>query len=208
MYPRVGCALQLLAFLIAVPVIAALTSSLWLPALGHALEAPSDPAPADAIAVFSGGRQRLRQAVALYRQGLAPELWHTGDAPQGEEPFERSSQLARQAAIDMGVPPDAIHLLPSTSTWEDAQQIAALARQRGIHSILLVTSWYHGRRGLCVMRRHLDGTGIRVTFQAASNVTFGPDNWWRNEEGFMDVVNEYIKFGFYWLHYGLAPWQC
>ena len=190
------------------PAIIAVTSGLWLPKLGRALEAPSNPAPAQAIAVLAGGRSRLGQAVTLFRQGFASELWYTGDTPQGEDPFETDGQLARRAAIDMGVPERAIHTLSSTSTWEDAQQIAAYAHSRGTKSILLVTSWYHARRGLCAIRHHLEGTGIRVSFQAAYNTTFGPDNWWRTEEGLMDVVNEYIKIGFYWFHYGLAPWQC
>lgn len=207
-HPRLGCALWLLIFIIAVPLIIVLTSGLWLPALGHALEMPSNPAPADAIAVLSGGRPRLEQAVSLYKQGYAPELWYTGDAPQGEEPYERNSQLARQAAIDMGIPANAIHLLPSTSTWEDTQQIIAYAQQRDIKKVVLVTSWYHARRSMCIVQRQSAGTDINVSFQAASNATFGPDNWWRTEEGLMDVVNEYIKIGYYWLHYGLVPWQC
>ncbi len=198
----------LFAFVVAVPVLLLLTSRLWLPALGHTLEAPSNPAPAGAIVVLAGNQQRLQQAVALYKQGYASEIWYTGDAPQGEEPLERNSQLARQVAIDMGVPADAIHLLPTTSTWEDGQQIAAYARQSGVKSILLVTSWYHGRRGVCVVRHHLAGTGVQLSFQAASNATFGPANWWHNEEGLLDVIIEYVKFAFYWVHYGLAPWQC
>jgi hypothetical protein len=67
---------------------------------------------------------------------------------------------------------------------------------------------YHARRGVCVVRHHLAGAGIQLSFQTAYNSTFGPDNWWLSEEGLMDVVSEYIKFGFYWIHFGLAPWQC
>jgi uncharacterized SAM-binding protein YcdF (DUF218 family) len=207
-HPRLGCLLWLIAFLVAVPLLVVLTAQLWLPALGHTLESPSNPAPSGAIAVLAGNQQRLQQAVSLYKQGYASEIWHTGDAPQGEESYTRNAEIARQAAIGMGVPADAIHLLPTTSTWEDGQQIAAYARQRGVKSILLVTSWYHARRGVCVVRHHLAGTGIQLSFQSASNATFGPDNWWHNEEGLIAVVNEYIKSAFYWVHYGLAPWQC
>ena len=185
-----------------------LAYSLWLPLVGSGLTSPSDPLSADAIVVLGGGSERLKTAVSLYEQGKAPEIWYTGNYTPVGQLYPIEAQLARQAAIDMGVPADAIHLLPTTSTWEDGQQIAAYARQRGVKSILLVTSWYHGRRGVCVVRHHLAGTGIQLSFQAASNATFGPDNWWRNEEGLIAVVNEYIKFAFYWVHYGLAPWQC
>jgi uncharacterized SAM-binding protein YcdF (DUF218 family) len=207
-HPRLGCFVWLLAACITLLLLVTFTPNLWLAVMGGWLNVPSSPAPAEVIAVLAGNQQRLHQAVALYKQGLASELWYTGDAPQGEEGFVRNAHLAQQAAIDMGVPAEDIHLLPTTSTWEDGQQIAALAQQRGMRRILVVTSWYHGRRGLCVVRRWLQGSGIQVSYQAAYNATFGPDDWWHNEEGLIDVTNEYIKIGYYWLHYGLAPWQC
>ena len=207
-HPRLGFVVWLLSFILATLLITALTSALWLPALGHALEAPSDPAPADAIVVLAGGRLRVRTGVTLYKQGFAPELWHTGDTPQVEDPSPADAQYARRVAIRMGVPASAIHLLTSSTTWEDAQQIAAYARQRGTKSILLVTSWYHSRRALCMVRHHLNGSGVRISFQSAYDTPFGPDDWWHSEEGFLDVVGEYLKTGFYWALYGLTPWQC
>jgi uncharacterized SAM-binding protein YcdF (DUF218 family) len=181
---------------------------LCLPGLGQWLLSASDPSQADAIVVLGGGRERLGMAVRLYEQRLAPEIWYTGNYTPTGQIILNEPQLALRAAIEMGIPANDVHLLTTTSTWEDGQQIAAYAQARGVKSILLVTSWYHGRRGVCVVRHHLAGTGIQLSFQAASNATFGPDNWWRNEEGLMDVISEYIKFAFYWVHYGLAPWQC
>jgi len=208
--PRLGCLIWLLATCLTVLLLLTLTANLWLTAIGHWLDAPSAPAPApaDAIAVLAGNRQRLNLAVALYQRGLAPEIWYTGDAPQGEEGFTRDSQSARQAAIDMGIPAAAITLLPTTSTWEDGQQITANAQSKGYKRLLLVTSWYHGRRGTCILRHYTQGTDLQITYQAAYNQTFSPDNWWHTEEGLLDVSNEIIKIGFYWYHYGLVPWQC
>ena len=207
-HPRLGCFVWLLAACLTVLLLLAVTANLWLRGIGHWLDVPSNPAPAGAIAVLAGNRPRLEQAVALYKQGLAPELWYTGDASQGEEPFVRDAQAARQAAIQMGVPADAITLLPTTSTWEDGQQITGLAKQKGYRRILVVTSWYHGRRGLCIIHHDTRDTAIQVSYQAAYNTTFGPDSWWHNEEGLLDVTNELIKIGFYWWKYGLVPWQC
>ena len=207
-HPRLGCFVWLLASCLTVLLLLAITANLWLSGIGHWLDVASNPAPADAIAVLAGNRPRLLQAVSLYEQGLAPELWYTGDAPQGEEGFVRDAQAARQAAIQMGVPAAAVHLLPTTSTWEDGQQITALARQKSYTRILIVTSWYHGRRGMCIIRHDTRGTAIQVSYQAAYNAIFGPDNWWHNEEGLMDVTNELIKIGFYWVQYGISPLRC
>ena len=204
---RRGCALSLLILVLVIAAVI-LARGLWLAGLGHWLEAPSNPSSANAIVVLGGDQERIGTAVSLYKQGLAPEIWYTGNYTPAGQILLIETQLAYQAAIASGVPAGAIHLLPTTSTWEDGQQIAAYAKERGTRSIVLVTSWYHAHRGLCIVRRDFAGSGVAVSFQAAANSTFGPNNWWRNEEGLIDVFDEYIKIGYYWLNYGLAPWQC
>lgn len=209
-YSRVciGCAFVAIGFFVGLACVAFTLNPFGLHILGRWLDIPSNTASADAIVVLGGGAERLTTAVTLYKQGYAPELWYTGDVTPAGTLLTIESQLARQAAIDMGVPADAIHLLPTTSTWEDGQQIAALVKRTSIKRILVVTSWYHGRRGLCVVRQGLRGSGAQVYYQAASDSLFGPDNWWIKEEGLVSVFNEYIKIGFYWWKYGLVPWQC
>jgi len=98
--------------------------------------------------------------------------------------------------------------MPTTSTWEDGREIAALVRQEGVHSILLITDWYHSRRALCVVRRQLAPDSITLYYEPPPTVAYNPDNWWHSEDGLVSVVNELVKFGFYWWHYGVAPWQC
>lgn len=196
--------------LVGVPLLLALvllvSARLWLPSIGQWLSQPACIDKADAIVVLSGGGpNRLIRGIALYKQGLAPELWYTGDMPVENMTRFTDGRLARQFALDDGVPEDAIHLLPTTSTWEDGIEIAALAENRQIRSILLVTSWYHSRRSLSVIRHHLGKSGIEVYFSASDNVSCGPENWWQSEEGLVAVVNELIKFGYYWWRYGLVP---
>jgi len=49
--------------------------------------------------------------------------------------------------------------------------------------------------------------GVQGLYSVPPTVTYGPDHWWRHEEGLVLVVNELIKFGFYWWHYGKIPWR-
>ena len=111
-----------------------------LPWAGHWLEQPARVQRADAIVVLGGNVERIHQAISLYHQGLAPELWHTGDIPAAGESGSLTRRAAR-IAVEQGVPPQAIHLLSTTSTWQDGQQVVALARERQAKRILVVTDW-------------------------------------------------------------------
>ena len=106
----------------AVVVVALLVASAgwWLPLIGHWLARSPQPARADAIVVLGGDDPaRLDHAIALYRQGLARELWHTGSMSNLADSRSEASYVLRVAANN-GVPTAMIHLLTSTSTWEDA----------------------------------------------------------------------------------------
>jgi UDP-N-acetylmuramyl pentapeptide phosphotransferase/UDP-N-acetylglucosamine-1-phosphate transferase/uncharacterized SAM-binding protein YcdF (DUF218 family) len=186
-----------------------LTAGLWLPGLGHFLTAPVQEGQADAIVVLSGGGpERTMHGIALYHRGLAPQLWFTGDAPPPMLTTFTDAHWAQELAEEQGVPANAIRRLRTTSTWEDGQEIALAVRQAGINRLLVVTDWYHARRALGILRRELANDDVQVLFSPPPALTYGPNDWWRQEDGLVAVVNEYIKTGFYWWRYGLAPWGC
>lgn len=186
-----------------------LTAGLWLPGLGHFLTAPMQEGQADAIVVLSGGGpERATHGIALYHRGLAPQLWFTGDAPPPTLTTFTDARWAEELAKEQGVPASAIRRLRTTSTWEDSQEIARAVRETGVSRLLVVTDWYHARRALCIVRRELAGDDVEILFSPPPPLTYGPNDWWRQENGLVAVVNEYIKTGFYWWRYGLAPWQC
>src|SRR4051794_35040912 len=135
----------------------------WRCHVGNWLDIPPRVHAADAIVVLGGSPgERLPIAVKLFQQGLAPEFWYTGAAEDAQQGEITSTQLTVQQAQAMGIPATALTLLATTNTWEDAEQIAATARARGIHSILVVTSWYHGRRALCAIHHELKDTDVEV----------------------------------------------
>lgn len=186
-----------------------LTAGLWLPGLGHFLTAPVQEGQADAIVVLSGGGpERAMHGIGLYHRGLAPQLWFTGDAPPPMLITFTDARWAQELAEQQGVPASAIRRLRTTSTWEDGQEIARTVRETGINRLLIVTDWYHARRALGILCRELAGDDVEVLFSPPPPLTYGPSDWWRQEHGLVAVVNEYIKTGFYWWRYGLAPWQC
>lgn len=201
-----GWLMRWLALLALITCIFMLTSDWWLPAIGHWLARPTQVAPVDAIVVL-GGRYPYRDqhAIDLYHQGMGEEIWRTGPV---ELPAGRLVQRARQLAREQGVPEEAYFVLESYSTWDDGQQIAALARERQTRSVLIVTDWAHSRRALCVIGRHLAGSEVTVLYDYPRDLAIHPDNWWRDGYGREAVLTELGKIGFYALRYGTLPSGC
>ena len=171
----------------------------WLPAIGRWLAMPDTAGHADAIVVHGGNLARTQEGAALYHRGLAPELWHTG--------YARGEQRITAAALRAGVPANSFRYLVTTSTWSDGTQIAAAVRERNLHSILIVTDWWHSRRALCADRQQLQGTGIAVVYTPAPAIV-GPDSWWRDPDMCRRVLSELVKLGYYAVRYGMMPWEC
>jgi len=172
---------------------------LELPRIGHWLAQLPHIERADAIVVLGGGSDRTLRGITLYKQGLAPAFWHTGncESPQGNA----------QIAIQHGVPAEAIRVPVTHSTWEDGQAIAELAKEQKVQSILVVTDWYHSRRALSMIRKQLAGSGIHIYYDSPPAALYSPDNWWRYGEGRRTVLGELAKIGLYWVRYGVTPWQ-
>lgn len=188
-----AAALAFVAFLLIVP---------WLE------RGPDPPAPADVIVVLGGDHPaRVLTAADLYSQGLAPRLWLTGDVPP---PGKRVSvaEAARYVAFTRGIPYEHQLLLPSTSTWEDAEQIRAAAEREQVRSLLVVTSWYHSRRALCVINHQLDGAAIHVSYAPATRLLPTSANWWKRPLGWWRNTREVMAFAYYGVRYGLPPWSC
>ena len=202
------CALRLAGLLLLTAVLLPVAVRLGLPTIGHWLAQPPHIARADAIVVLgSNNSQRSQRGISLYKQGLASEFWHTGDVPRpGMTTSYAQSHV--QIAIEHGVPVEAIHLLATTSTWEDGQEIAALAQERQVQSILVVTDWRHSRRALCAIEKQLADRGVAIYYAPPTDSLYGPENWWQHKSGRVAVFRELVKIGFYWVRYGLAPWRC
>lgn len=142
------------------------------------LEEPSaaltpNPLPqADAVVVLGGGLKphlaprravevneagdRLLTGLRLMRQGLAPTLVVSGGriGLAAHDPSPPEALSARSLAIELGLAPQAIVTnAGSRTTAEEARDIGRLARQRGWHSVLLVTSATHLPRALASFQR-------------------------------------------------------
>lgn len=145
----------------------------------RALRLTPEPLPsADAVLVLGGGLipplpprrrvevsdagDRLFTGVDLFRQGKAPWLVVSGGRVSfaNDDPTPPEARYAATLATSLGVPPERIvrSEAPRT-TAEEARAMAAIARERGWRSVLLVTSATHLPRATATFRRL---SGLRI----------------------------------------------
>jgi uncharacterized SAM-binding protein YcdF (DUF218 family) len=111
--------------------------------------------PVDAIVVLGAAQYdgrpspllaaRLEHALELYQRGLAPHIVVTG----GKQPDDRFTEAQASAnwLIDRGVPDSAIlREVQGATTWESLAATSRILRNRGLHSVLLVSDPFHSLR--------------------------------------------------------------
>ena len=118
------------------------------------IQRPVEPPPhADGIVVLTGGAERVETALRLLQQGRADRLLVSG-AGGGVE----LTALARLAGVDAAPLANRVTLgHTATTTRGNAAETAAWVRSNGVHSLIVVTAYYHMPRALTELQRALPG---------------------------------------------------
>ena len=117
---------------------------------------PPPPPHVDGIVAFTGGAERVETALHLLADGRANQLLLSGiggGAELGELAFRAGldpTPLAAQVTIGRN----------ATTTRGNAAETAAWAHTRSIHSLIVVTAFYHMPRALAELRRALPGVRL------------------------------------------------
>ena len=168
---------------------------------------------ADAIVVLAGSStyvERTQHAAQLFNQGLAPRIILTNDNIRSGWSVEeqRNPLFVERAAEELKrqhVPADKIEIVPGTvsSTHDEALRIRDYTRERGWHSILVVTSAYQARRALWTLRRTFTGSDMKIGLDAAApgQQSPRPATWWFGRLGWKLVAGEYVKIIYYYFKY-------
>ena len=107
----------------------------------------------DAVVVIAGWPLRMKRALELVDQGIAPLLLVSD--PHGRWPYGSFSiHTCRQKSTDYQVV--CFHPDPE-STQGEARAVKRIAAQRHLHSIIVVTSYFHVTRARLEMRRCFKG---------------------------------------------------
>ncbi|HEV8655593.1 MAG TPA: YdcF family protein [Candidatus Limnocylindria bacterium] len=149
----------------------------------------------DAIVAISGDTgARADTAVTLWKAGWAPIIVFSGAAIDPES--VSSAEIMRREALRQGVPESAVLVEPaSTTTEENAAEVAKLMVQRKLHSAILVTSPYHQRRAAFEFHRAFESRGLVFRNHPASDPEWNAFLWWRQEPLRSRTLLELVKLG-------------
>jgi len=158
-----------------------------------AVEAPLEKV--DAIVAISGDSgARVDTAITLWKAGWAPLIVFTG-APIDPASVS-SAEIMRREALRQGVPESATLIEPaSTTTEENAAEVAKLMVQRKLHSAILVTSPYHQRRAAFEFQRAFEPRGLVFRNYPARDPEWNAFLWWRQEPVRSRTLLELVKLG-------------
>ncbi len=168
----------------------------------------------DAICVLAGTRmERPLEAADLYLKGWAPRIILTEETPDfGIVTLERrglafatNAEIARDVIVRLGVPPDAIEILPEVhdSTAHEADTFRRISLERNWKRIIVVTSKFHTRRGGFAVRRALKGSGVDVVMRGSAYDRADPHHWWRTRADVRWAASESQKLLAYALGLGM-----
>jgi uncharacterized SAM-binding protein YcdF (DUF218 family) len=183
----------------------------WIAAEGLIVKA--ELPRADALVILAGSStfvERTHHAAQLFHEGRAPRVILTNDQLKSGWSIEqqRNPLFVERAAAELerlGVPAERIEILPglATSTYDEAVSLRRFSGERGLRSLLVVTSAYQARRALWTMRRVFNGsdTVIGLDVAAPGEQSPRPAIWWWNTLGWKLIPGEYIKLIYYRLRY-------
>lgn len=154
---------------------------------------------ADAIVAVSGGDTvaRTAEAISLYQNDWAPLLIFAGAAKDKTGPS--NAEVMKRQAVASGVPANAI-LTEETSvnTSENADNVKRIIDDRGIGSVIVVTSAYHQRRAGLEFGRAA-GESVKVFNKPVQSDQQWSPLWWATPTGWYLAVGELIKIAMFYL---------
>ena len=179
-------------------VVASTSISAWL---SHGLIRTEGVEPADAVFVSFSSlrpgaqgagevRNRLFHGIALLARGKAPRLALCESA---ETP---GVAIARELMESTGAKEELIVLSQAENTRDEALAVAALARERGLKLVLLVTSPIHSRRASAALEKE----GVTVVSSPSAETRFDLDTldtWNDRLAAFGSVMHERLGLWVY-----------
>jgi uncharacterized SAM-binding protein YcdF (DUF218 family) len=168
-----------------------------------------NPQKGDVIYVLNGDvSTRPFLAARLFREGRAKRIIiaKVEDEPAVQAGiFPNETDVAVRIMKKLGVPGENISIIPvqggATSTRDEATVLRRYVDAHEIKRVILVTSAFHTRRAMWIMRKELAGSSATILSAPAPHNKFDKANWWKEESGLISFANEYIKLIYYRVKY-------
>jgi uncharacterized SAM-binding protein YcdF (DUF218 family) len=165
-------------------------------------------AKSDLIVCLAGGDvERSLACGDLFSRGMAPRVLIARErAPDGLEML-RQKGIAYPESIDrvamilrgLGVPDPAVIRSdqPMDSTFEEAEKVAVLIKEKDYRSLILVTSPTHSRRAWLTFRKAIPDQDVRIAVVPTPYSKFRAEEWWKARRYVREVILEYQKLIYY-----------
>lgn len=183
-----------------------LLGRLSLPSLGNFLVAQDEPQPSDIIVLLMGsGPDRMLGAVDLYKQGYADYIVMVRNMVRGYDlvvsqgvKIPHDTDIAREVAMQLGVPEEKITVLPGDALSTQDEAIAVreyLKNEPDIDSLIIVTSKSHSGRAKKIFVKAMSSIDreIKVLSCPTEYDDFNVDRWWKDREDLKRGALEYLK---------------
>ena len=151
-----------------------------------------EPQKSDAIVVLAGETNvRPKRALELLRQGVAPRVFL--DAEDRNLIYDQQLiDIARKYASSLSEASSvSVCAIYGLSTNAESNDIDRCLQPLGAHRVLIVTSEFHTRRALMILRHRLPQYQINVA--AARNPGEFGEKWWTNREWAKTTFDEWAK---------------
>jgi uncharacterized SAM-binding protein YcdF (DUF218 family) len=153
---------------------------------------PATEVRADAIVVLTGGAQRLGAGFRLLREGRGDHLFVSGVNEDVRPGDLHALAVLHQTAEPIDAPKCCVELgFQALDTRGNADEIAAWAREKGLSSLIMVTSNYPMPRAFRELRAALPG--IRIHRHPVVARTVMLNAWWRWPGSLALLAGEYQK---------------
>jgi uncharacterized SAM-binding protein YcdF (DUF218 family) len=171
---------------------------LWLGAFGIYLGSMSLPAAkpqqkVDALIVLTGGNARVERGFELLAAGDADVLFISGvgkDVTLAEMLQAHTKPAIRQMILQNQ--PDIVFDYHASSTRTNATEAATFVKERGYHSVRLITGHYHMPRSLVEFRAALPG--VTILRDPVVPEIFVQHKWWEYAATRTLVLQEFHKY--------------
>lgn len=160
---------------------------------GSLLVVPDNPEHADVIVVLAGGDNDVRywEGVRLMRESYAPHLLLDVFSPSytfGHSNIELAQDLLNRTTSGQST----ICPIRQNSTYEETEYLARCLEEMHVKSILLVTSDFHSRRALSILRKRLPQ--YHFSNDNAHHSFYFGERWWTNRQWAKTTVEEWQRY--------------
>lgn len=148
----------------------------------------------DAIVVLTGGKNRISEALKLYNDNMAEFLIISGVD-------DKVSLKELQKQNNIFLTKNDMHIIlgkEATNTNQNAVEVGDAIRRNNIHSVRLVTSYYHMPRSREEILAYNPDIEVVLHPVYSQNVS---DKWWKKWNSFKLVASEFNKFLFVYVKY-------